>query len=78
MKLAPECLLSHLLTPILPGVDHQGEAFGPPLLDGRLHLLGAYRGHDQRHSWPVSTWGAEPPQGLQKTDPRHVGVLQPG
>jgi hypothetical protein len=34
-------LLEQLLTQFLPGLDHQWEAFGAPLLDARLHPMGA-------------------------------------
>jgi hypothetical protein len=41
MKLTSEPLWLQLLTPFLPGCDHQREAFGAPLLDARLHPMGA-------------------------------------
>jgi hypothetical protein len=41
IKLTSELLLEQLLTQFLPGLDHQWEAFGAPLLDARLHPMGA-------------------------------------
>jgi hypothetical protein len=41
VKLTSELLLEQLLTQFLPGLDHQWEAFGAPLLDARLHPMGA-------------------------------------
>ncbi|MGH8066393.1 MAG: hypothetical protein ACRERE_14395 [Candidatus Entotheonellia bacterium] len=40
MKLTSERLLYQLLTQFLRGCDHQGEGFGAPFLDARLHPVG--------------------------------------
>jgi hypothetical protein len=69
MKLTSELLLEQRLTQFLPGFDHQREALGAPLLDARLHPMGASGVHDQRHSWSASAWRAEPPQRIQNADP---------
>jgi hypothetical protein len=74
MKLTSEFLLSQRLTQCLPGCAHHWAALGPPLLDARLHPVGANRAQQQRHSWPASTRRAEPPQGIQDADPLHGGV----
>jgi hypothetical protein len=47
VKLAPARVLEQLLPQCLPGCDHQREGLGTPLLDARLHLMGAYGVHDQ-------------------------------
>src|SRR5688500_8577494 len=49
MKLDFELLLCRLLTQCSPGFDHERETLGPPLLDARLHPMGAYRDHNQCH-----------------------------
>ena len=41
MKLSLKFSLYQLLTQCLPGFHHQGETLGPPLLDARLHPMGA-------------------------------------
>jgi hypothetical protein len=46
IKFASELLLYQLLTQFLPGFDQKGEALGPPLLDARLHPMGAHGVHD--------------------------------
>jgi hypothetical protein len=76
MKLTLEFLLYQLLTQCLPGFNHKRKALGPPLLDARLHPMGANRDNHQRHSWHASTWRAEPPEGIQEADPLHGGVLE--
>ncbi len=48
IKLASELLLDQLPAQFLSGFNHQGEALGSPLLDPRLHTIGACRVHDQR------------------------------
>src|SRR5882724_5656726 len=78
IKLASELLLYELLTQCLPGFDHERKALGPPLLDTRLHPMGACRVHNQRHEWHARTWRAEPPQRIEEADPLHAGVLEPG
>jgi hypothetical protein len=49
MKIASGLLRYQLLTQCLPGVDHQGAALGPPLLDARLHTMGACMVNTRRH-----------------------------
>jgi hypothetical protein len=49
MKLASECILDQLLTQFLPGFNHERETLGSPLLDARLHPMGAFRINNQRH-----------------------------
>jgi hypothetical protein len=75
MKLTSDLLLEPLLSQFLPGFEHEREALGAPLLDPRFHPRGTCRVHDQRDSWSSGTWRAEPPQGIQEADPRHVEVL---
>ena len=41
VKLTSELLLEQLLTQFLPGLDNQWEALRAPLLDARLHPMGA-------------------------------------
>jgi hypothetical protein len=41
MQLASELLLDQLLTPFLPGFDHEREALKLALLDARLHAMRA-------------------------------------
>jgi hypothetical protein len=48
IKLASERLLDQLPAQLLSGFNHQGEALGSPLLDPRLHTIGARGVHDQR------------------------------
>ncbi len=76
MKLASELLLHQLLTQFVPGLDHARETFGSRLFDARLHPMGAYGVHDQRHSWSASAWCVEPPQRIQKADPLHSDMLK--
>jgi hypothetical protein len=78
MKLTSELWLYPLLTSFLPGCAHEREALGAPLLDPRLHPIGAYGDHDHRHSWPARTWRAEPSQGSHTADPFHPHMLEPG
>src|SRR5262245_9813544 len=75
MKLASELLLYELLTQCLPGLDHERNTLGPPLLDPRLPPTGACRIHHQRHEWHARTWRAAPAQGIKAADPLHPGVL---
>jgi hypothetical protein len=49
IKLASEPLLDYLLAQFLPGFNHQREALGSPLLDPRLHPMGAFRVYNQCH-----------------------------
>src|SRR5688572_29563512 len=49
IKLACELLLYQLLTQFLPGLDHKGEALGPPFLDARLDSMRS-DGDDDQHS----------------------------
>jgi hypothetical protein len=78
MKLTSELLLDQLLTQYVSGCDHAWEALGPPLLDARLHPMGARRVDDQRRSRHTSTGRTEPAQGIQEADPLHGDVLAPG
>jgi len=39
-------VLYYLLAQFLPGFDHEREALGSPLLDARLHPMGACKVHD--------------------------------
>ena len=76
MKLASELLLDQLLTPCLPGFDHQREALGPPLLDARLHAMRSDGVDDQCASWDPGAWRAQPAERIQNTDPLHADVLE--
>jgi hypothetical protein len=78
IKLASERLLDQLSAQFLSGFNHQGEALGSPLLDPRLHTIGACRVHDQRDEWHAGTWCAEPPQRIEAADPLHGAVLAYG
>jgi hypothetical protein len=49
IKLASERLLDQLPAQLLSGFNHKGEALGSPLLDPRLHTIGARGVHDQRY-----------------------------
>jgi hypothetical protein len=49
IKLTLEFLLYQLLTQCLPGFNHKRKALGPPLLDARLHPMGANRDNHQCH-----------------------------
>jgi hypothetical protein len=49
MKLASECIQDQLLTQFLPGFNHERDTLGSPLLDARLHPMGAFRINNQRH-----------------------------
>jgi hypothetical protein len=76
MKLTSERLLDQLLTQVLAGCDHEREALRSPLLDTRLHTMGACRVDDQRHQRHARTGCAEPPQGVQEADLLHPNVLE--
>jgi hypothetical protein len=78
MKLAAALVLDQLPAQFVPGFDHEGKALRAPLLDPRLHPMGACGVHDQRYSWHAGTWCAEPPQRIQEADPLHVAVLEHG
>jgi hypothetical protein len=78
IKLASDLLVYQLLTQCLPGFDHQREALGSPLLDARLHPMGADGVHDQRSEWHASMWRTEPPQRVEEADPLHADTLQGG
>jgi hypothetical protein len=78
MKLTSELLLYQRLSQFLPGLDHEREALGPPLLDARLHPMRADRVDEQGASRHPGARGAEPPQRLHKADPLHAEVLQCG
>jgi hypothetical protein len=78
MKLASELLVDQLLTPCVPGCDHQGEGLGPPLLDPRLYPMRPEGIDDQSPYRDPGTWRAEPPQGIQEADPLHADMLPCG
>jgi hypothetical protein len=78
IKLAAEHWLEQLLTQFVPRFDHQGEGFGPPFLDARLHAMRSdgVGAHDS--SWDPSARGAEPSERIHKADPLHAEVLKYG
>jgi hypothetical protein len=51
MKLGSDLLVYQLLTQYVPGFEHEREALGAPLLDPRLHPMGAEGVHAQRPEW---------------------------
>jgi hypothetical protein len=78
MKLTSKLWLEQPLTSFLPGCDHEWEALGAPLLDPRLHPMGAHGDNYQRYSWHASTGRAEPAQGIHTADPFHPDLLALG
>ena len=78
MKLAFKLWLYQLLTPCLPGFDHQREALGPPLLDARLHALRSDGVDEPRASWDPGARRAQPAARIQNTDALHAQVLAYG
>jgi hypothetical protein len=74
MKFSFAFLSYQLLTQGLPGVHPPGEGLGPPLLDARLHPMGADGIDEQGSSRHLGAQGAEPPQGIDNADPLEAEV----
>jgi hypothetical protein len=78
MKLAAQCWLDQLLTQFVPRFDHDGEGLGAALLDARLQAMRSDGVDTQGSSWHPRARRAEPPEGIEKTDPLHNEVLKDG
>src|SRR5262245_52835452 len=78
MKFVSERMLDQLPAQLLSGCNHQGEARGSPLLDPRLHTIGARGVHAQRDSWQAGTRRAAPPQRIEEAAPLHGAVWEYG
>jgi hypothetical protein len=78
LKLTSGLILHYLLTQCLPGFDHQREGLGSSLLDAWLHTMRSGGVDEERSSRDRGVRRAEPPQGIEKADPFHRDLLEPG
>jgi hypothetical protein len=76
-KLTLGFLVYQLPTQFLWGCDHERKALGSPLPDARLHPMGAYGVHDQRHKGSAMP-GALSQQELDSDDGREHAVTPRG
>jgi hypothetical protein len=78
MKFASDLWVYQLLTPCLPGCDHEWEALGPLFLDARLYAMRADGVDEPRASWDAGAWRAAPSPRIPHADPLHARVLALG